>query len=118
METVVVNVDSYDENTHSLIVNFSGNVDGVEYVTPNYAFQVANYDTTDHQEVLKKIAVVGTNYINQMAAKDALSKNEDLINNLKNLSSTNNRFVVADLATTPAVQPINTGVADNLEVIL
>ena len=54
MDTVLVNVDSYDESTHSLIVNFSGTVDGIEYVTPNYAFQVANYDTTDYQEILKK----------------------------------------------------------------
>lgn len=118
MDTVLVNVDSYDESTHSLIVNFSGTVDGIEYVTPNYAFQVANYDTTDYQEILKKIASVGTNYIYQMAARETLAKNEEVINYLKNLSSSNHRFVVNDLVTQPTVQPINTGVADNLEVIL
>ena len=117
MDTVLVNVDSYDETTHSLIVNFTGTVDGVEYTTSNYAFQVANYNTTDHQEILKKIASVGTNYIIQIAARDALAKNEEIINYFKNLSSSNHRFVVNDLVTQPVIQPIN-GVADNLEVIL
>ena len=53
-----------------------------------------------------------------MAARETLAKNEEAINNLKNLSSSNHRFVVNDLVTQPTVQPINTGVADNLEVIL
>jgi len=117
MESVVVNVVEYDESSHTLTVNFSGVVNDKHYQTPDYAFQVASYDTTDHQEILKRIATVGTSYIDQMVAKESLQQNSQLIDNLKNLNSSNNRFLVSDLSI-PRFQPINSNVVDNLEVVL
>ena len=117
MESVVVNVIEYQESEYSLIVNFSGIIDGTHYQTPNYSFQVLNYNTSDHQEILKRIASVGKSYIEQMAAKETFHQNDELINNLKNLNSSNNRFLVSDI-TLPRYLPINNGSVDNLEVVL
>jgi hypothetical protein len=119
MDSVRVNVESYDETTHSLVVNFSGMQGSTEYTTPSYAFQVANYNTSDLDTIIKKIAQVGSQYLDQLAAKDTLSNNSDLVNQLKNLESANYNFTPDQLVTPPpAVMPINTGVVDNLEVVL
>jgi hypothetical protein len=119
MDVVRVNVDHYDESTHSLIVNFYGVENGIEYTTPNYAFQVANYNASDIDTIIKSIAQVGITYLQQLSAKQNLVNNNTLLDQLKNLNEANYNFTSDQLTPpSPQLMPINTGVADNLEVIL
>lgn len=115
MDSVKVNIDSYDENTHSILVHFTGIENGVEYSTEKYAFNTSNYDTSSLDEIVKKLAQTGLAYLNQLAAKQKIANDANLIEQLKTLNNTSHSFNVEDLIP-PAVEPINTGIADNLEI--
>lgn len=115
MQSVQVHVDSYDEQNHSVVAHFTGIEDGVEYTTPKYSFSAANYDSTSVVDMVKKLAQTGLAYLQQEAAKQKSSRDSDFIEQLKNLNSTTHSFDSTDL-TPPPVQPVNVGVADNLEI--
>lgn len=115
MESVQVNIDSYDEQTHSVVAHFTGIEDGVEYTTPKYAFSASNYDSTSIDDLIKKLAQTGLAYLQQEAAKQKSTNNTSFIDQLKSLNSTTHLFNSTDLIP-PPVQPINVGVADNLEI--
>jgi hypothetical protein len=117
MESVQVNIDSYDEQNHSVVAHFTGTENGVEYTTPKYAFSAANYDSNSIEDLVKKLAQTGLAYLQQEAAKQKSTSDSNFIEQLKSLNSTTHTFDPADL-TPPPVQPINVGVADNLEIQL
>ena len=117
MESVQVHIDSYDEASHSVVAHFTGIEGNVEYSTPKYAFSASNYDANSLDDLVKKLAQTGLAYLEQEAAKQKSIGNVDFIDQLKSLNNTSHSFNSADLVP-PPVQPINTNVADNLEIQL
>lgn len=118
MDNVKVNIDSFDQNTHTIIVSFSGTQNGVEYSTQKYAFNTSQYYslygvyTVD--DAIKKLAQVGLNYLQQEAAKANAATNSDLMTQLASLGNTSHNFNASDLVS--SLTAGNANVVDNLEV--
>jgi hypothetical protein len=115
MDSVQVHIDSYDESSHSIVAHFTGIEGNIEYSTPKYSFSASNYDASSMEDLVRKLAQTGLAYLQQEAAKQKAASDTDLIDQLKSLNNTQHSFDANDLIP-PPVQPVNTGVADNLEI--
>jgi hypothetical protein len=116
MENVKVIIDHFDENTNSLIVSFSCLLGDREVKTSTYAFQTHHYNTTNLQEIIDKLAIVGHSYLGQEIQKLKHSENNQFIDQLKNLKNTEFEVSVNNIL---PPSPVNNGViVDNLEVII
>jgi hypothetical protein len=116
MNDIKVHIDHFDENTSSLIVSFSCLLGDIEIKTPTYAFQTHQYNTTDVQEIINKLAIVGHSYLEQEIQKINYSQNNLLIDQLKNLNNTEFQVNVRSIQPPP---PVNNGeIIDNLEVVI
>ena len=115
MDSVQVNIDSYDEQSHSVIAHFTGMKGNVEYSTSKYSFSASSYEATSIQDLIKKLAQVGLAYLNQEVAKQKSTSDENFKEQLRALDNTTHSFTSADLA--PEYYPaVNMNVIDNLEI--
>ena len=124
MDSVQVHIDSYDENSHSLTVHFTGMLNGVEYSTSQYAFSSLAYNPDlvasvltqfNIDEIIKQLAKIGKVYLEQEVNRQQISNNTSWIDNLKSLSNTSYTVSGSDLSSN---NQVNTDVVDNLEIIL
>jgi hypothetical protein len=115
MNSVQVNVDSYNEETHAIVVSFSGIDGNVEYSTPKYSFSAANYEATSAEDFIKKLAQTGLAYLRQEVNKQKSAADTNLKEQFKSLNNTTHTFEASELVV-PTNLPINTNVVDNLEI--
>lgn len=116
MENIKVNIESFDEANHSLIVSFSGVEGGVEYRTLPYAFQTYSFNTQDTTKIINQLAILGNTYLEQEKHKqESVRGNLSFVDELKNMIGTSIDINV------PSVTPRQIHVSelvDNLEVIV
>ena len=113
MNNVKVNIENFDENSHSVIVSFSGIENDVEYRTPSYAFQTYNFNSSDTSEIINQLAILGSTYLIQEKSKQESLK---FVNDFKNMVGTSVEVNVPSIA--PQPQSFNNDLVDNLEVIV
>jgi hypothetical protein len=94
MENIIVNIVSYSDSDHSLIVNFS---DGT-VTTGNVAFQPYNYPNTSPTEVMKAIALNGVDML-ELHKNKVTYKESPHVDSFAALANTSVTFNVADLKT-------------------
>jgi len=92
MDSLKVNVDSFNEETYSLVCSFSTIVNGVEYNTPQYSFDTHRYNSKTLDGIIQSIASTGKAYLEAMIKKDAFVNNTSLIDQLKQLNNTTHEF--------------------------
>lgn len=118
MDNVKVNVDSFDQNSHTIIVSFSGTENGVEYNTQKYAFNTSQYYSLygifTVEDAIKKLAQVGLSYLQQEVIKSNAINNDALMSQLSALNNTTHNFAASDLIN--SMSPNNTNMVDNLEI--
>ena len=124
MDSVQVHIDSYDENSHSLTVHFTGTLNGVEYSTSQYAFSALAYNPNlvasvltqfNVDDIMKQLAKIGKTYLEQEVNRQQINNNSNWLENLKSLSNTSYTVSGSDLSSN---NQVNTDVVDNLEIVL
>jgi len=117
MNTLYMKVQSFEEQSHSLVVSFASDTTKSQNPDdyPSYAYQPINMwpDVTDPQEILKRIAVSGLYQVEQQVRNEAFIGDENRINSLKALVSQTAQYAINDL--TPP-QPASTE-TNNIQVV-
>jgi hypothetical protein len=102
MNTLYMQIHSYEESSGSLIVSFASDETQSQNPEdyPAYAFQPLHMwpDVTDLDEIKKRIAVAGMYHAEQQAREEAFKVDEMRIAQLKNLAGQLRSYAISDLA--------------------
>ena len=73
VDLVKINVKSFDETNHTLVVRFSAQEGTGYYETPDLAFQTYNFKSPKLDDIIKELGSLGKAYIEQEKQKQILS---------------------------------------------
>jgi hypothetical protein len=95
MESVKVKIENYDRESNSLIVSFSCLHEGKHYETTPYSFNSVNFNADTEEELVKLLALIGSDYLDQKIKSDKLSHDffESISNKEYNLNMSDVRPV-------------------------
>jgi hypothetical protein len=112
VDAVKINVKSFDETTHTLVVQFSAQEGTGYYETSDFAFQTYNFKSSNLDDIVKELGTIGKAYIEQEKQKQILLNDQDLISKLKELKD-----IEVDTKDINPPMPVNNeNIIDNLEV--
>ena len=103
MNTVTVKIESWDEDSKSLICRFasdttaSSNPD--DYVSIAFQPHLMWPDVTTSDELLKKVAQAGMSICNEIITNETLNSNASLLSVYSGLAGNTSTFNVSDLTT-------------------
>ena len=114
VDLVKINVKSFDETNHTLVVRFSAQEGTGYYETPDLAFQTYNFKSPKLDDIIKELGSLGKAYIEQEKQKQILLNDQELVSKLKELKD----IEIETKDTNPPVPVSNENIIDNLEVVL
>lgn len=114
VDAVKINVKSFDETTHTLVVQFSAQEGTGYYETSDYAFQTYNFRSSNLDDIIKELGSLGKAYIEQEKQKQILLNDQELISRLKDLKEVD--VDIKDI--NPPIPVNNENIVDNLEVVI
>lgn len=101
MNTLYMKIQSFEEQSYSLIVSFASDKTKSQNPDdyPSYAFQPMNMwpDVTDPQEITKRIAVAGVYHVEQQARNEELASNTVKIDALRALVNHQSQYPASEL---------------------
>lgn len=118
IENIKLKVDTYDEDTHHMLVSLECSVDGKQYNTGTHNFNISNHDGETLDDFLKSIASYGVNYIIEQIRRERISSNETLKQELKEVQGREISYDINQLSVNFFEKEDNSDVVDNLEIVL
>lgn len=107
MEQLNVKVHEYDQGSNSLIVSFSSDVSKNDVDSyQKLAFQPANFDTLDPQEILKLIAKTGVRIAKIQDQAESLIEDQASIDAFNALAGTTTTWNISELVDPITIDPV------------
>jgi hypothetical protein len=103
MNTLYMKINSFDEQSNSLIVSFASDTTKSQNPTdyPSYAFQPINMwpDVTDPAEIKKRIAVAGIYHAEQQEREEKFIANPTKVAEYRAMVNAEDSFSIEELTT-------------------
>ena len=108
IHNITVKVHHYDEENHSLVVTFGGELNGVHYETSQLSFNPSNYHPTDPGLAIKGIASLGLSYLQSEIDRQNFLVSEDMHAGLKDSINKQFYYIASDLVNADLEKHVST----------